>query len=297
VHQNNVAPCGDDGNSCTLDVCGGGVCTHPDGGTCEPNPDIYEAFSNMNNWNKFIRQSGGAASLVNVSGADDSAAVSLKLPGNPSYGSGDASGPGYASEIALKDQFLYGTFETRVRFSSCSSAEEVVDGIFTYFNNGTDWDGNGIADNSEIDIEFLCGTPNILWLTVYTDFEAFEPGRLRKLSNMIDMRTGAYTVLADWPPSVIAQGTIPGLATPDFPGAEFHTVGFDWREQHVQYYLKRGGEKIVLFTITDPSRIPRRSSEFLMNIWHANGHWTDGSAADYPANDATLLVDWVKIWR
>lgn len=296
-HANNANPCSDDGNTCTVDVCSAGVCTHPDSGTCEPDADIFETMSNLSNWSTYIRQSGGSATVVSTPQAEDGTAASLLLPGNPAFGSNDAAGPGFASEIALRDDFLYGTFETRVRFSSCSPSEEVVDGIFTYFNNGTDWNGNGISDNSEIDIEFLCGTPHILWLTVYTDFDSFEPGRLRKLSSMIDMRNGSYTVLADWPPTVIDQGTIPGLSIPGFPGSELYTVGFDWRENHVQYYMRRGGQKINLFTITDPSRIPRRTSEFLMNIWHANGHWTDGSAADYPANDSTMLVDWVKIWR
>lgn len=286
-----------DGNSCTLDTCRAGFCSHVDNGSCSPNADIEETFSNLSNWNQYIRSDGGSVTLTSNAQATDNAVASLKFPGNPSLGSGDAAGPGSATEIALRDEFLYGTFETRVRFSSCGPGEEVVDGIFTYFKDGSDWNGNGIADNSEIDIEFLCGTPHLLWLTVYTDFETFESGRLRKLSKMIDMRTGKYTVLVDWPPTVIEQGTIPGLSIPGFPGQDFYTVGFDWREGHVKYYMRHNGAKIALFDITDPSRVPHRAAEFLMNIWHSAGHWTDGSAADYPANDTNLLVDWVKIWR
>jgi hypothetical protein len=57
------------------------------------------------------------------------------------------------------------------------------------------------------------------------------------------------------------------------------------------------GQKLELFNITDPSRVPQRTAEFLMNIWHSAGHWTDGALADYPANDTSLVVDWLRIWR
>lgn len=33
-HANNTNPCADDGSSCTNDVCNGGLCTHPDNGSC-----------------------------------------------------------------------------------------------------------------------------------------------------------------------------------------------------------------------------------------------------------------------
>jgi beta-glucanase (GH16 family) len=195
------------------------------------------------------------------------------------------------------EAFTYGTFETRVRFATCSASEEVVNGIFTYFNDGSDQNGNGLADNSEIDIEFLCGTPNLLWLTTYTDFVDFVPGKLRKVSRKLDMRTGAFEDFTDWPPEVTNQGKIEGLSLPNFPSQEFYTLGIDWRADHVRYYIRLNGKEVDLFTIDDASRIPRRASQFLMNIWHANAHWTDGGAADYPAQNATMVVDSVSIWR
>ena len=65
----------------------------------------------------------------------------------------------------------------------------------------------------------------------------------------------------------------------------------------MRYYIVLGGRELDLFTIRDASRIPRRQAGFLMNVWHASSHWTDGSSADYPSSPATMLVDWVKIWR
>jgi hypothetical protein len=38
VFTNNTAPCADDGNPCTADVCGGGACTHVDNGSCGLGP-------------------------------------------------------------------------------------------------------------------------------------------------------------------------------------------------------------------------------------------------------------------
>lgn len=285
-----------DNNGCTNDVCSGGACSHPDNGTCSA-PAIDEPFKSLSQWDTAVRSPGGSASIISDAAADDGSALQLKLPGNAGLGPNDNAGPGFASEVIVKGPQLYGTYETRVRLSSCSAAEEVVDGIFTYFNDGSDQNGNGITDNSEIDIEYLCGTPSILWLTVYTDFSDFAPGKLRKLSRKVDMRTGRYETYVDWPPTTSEQGTIAGLAMPNFPGNDWYTLGFDWRADRVSYYVLVNGTKLELFRITDASRIPRRTSSFLMNIWHANAHWTDGAAADYPAGDASMVVDWAKIWR
>jgi hypothetical protein len=259
--------------------------------------DIVERFASLSSWTQHIRSPGGAITLSGHGASDDNRVAALSIPGRPDLGPNDWSSPDSASELEFHESFLYGKFETRVRFASCAAHEEVVNGLFTYFRGG-DQNGNGITDNSEIDIELLCGTPNVLWLTTYTDFDDFASGRLRKLSKKIDMRNGRYELYTDWPPTVTSSGTVPGVALPDFPDPnQFYTVGFEWRESVVRYYIRLDGREVDLFTITDASRIPRRSAGFLMNVWHANAHWTDGSSADYPSNPATLLVDWVKIWR
>jgi hypothetical protein len=259
--------------------------------------DIYDPFTSLARWSQFVRSPGGSLSIGSHGQSDDGSVASLSIPGRPDLGANDWASPGSASELVFNEQFLYGKFETRVRFASCAAHEEVVNGIFTYFRGG-DENENGITDNSEIDIELLCGTPNILWLTTYTDFDDFAPGRLRKLSKKIDMRTGAYEIYTDWPPASTGSGTVPGLALPGFPDPnQFYTVGFEWRAHSVRYYIRLNGKEVDLFVINDASRIPRRRSSFLMNIWHANSHWTNGAAADYPSNQSTMQVDWAKIWR
>jgi hypothetical protein len=268
-----------------------------DGDGDGPTADINESFANFDHWSREVRSPGGSLTLTSHVQAEDDRVAALTIPGRPDLGADDWASPDSASELVFDQSFLYGKFETRVRFSSCGTNEEVVDGIFTYFRGG-DENGNGITDNSEIDIEYLCGTPNLLWLTTYTDFDDFAPGRLRKLSRKVDMRTGAYEVYTDWPPTTTERGTIAGLSVPGFPDANtFYTVGFEWRADVVRYYIRLGGKEVDLFVIRDASRVPRRRAGFLLNTWHANAHWTNGAAADYPANAATMLVDSVKIWR
>ena len=89
-----------------------------------------------------------------------------------------------------------------------------------------------------------------------------------------------------------------GMWTIDaFPADAFYTMGFECRASFVRYYIRLNGKEVDLFTIDDPSRVPQRPGQYLLNIWHANGHWTNGQSADYPANDSSMTVDWVKIWR
>jgi hypothetical protein len=92
----------------------------------------------------------------------------------------DFQGPASAVEVESVATFHYGRYETSVRFASCAAAEEIVSGIFTYLNDGTDTNGNGIADNSEIDVELLCGEPYLLWLTIWTDYETSPTERFSR---------------------------------------------------------------------------------------------------------------------
>jgi hypothetical protein len=268
-----------------------------DGDVSGTPPDIEEQFTSLDDWSQNINSPEGGISIQEDARADDHSLASFVFPGNPQFGANDNTSPGYANELVLNDHsFHYGKFETRVRFSSCSNGEEVVDGIFTYAHGG-DQNNNGITDNSEIDIEYLCGTPEILWLTVYTDYDDFVQGGLRKLTRQVDMRTGKYTLLTDFPPEETESGTIDGLALPNFPGDTFYRVGFEWRATFVRYYIVLDGKEVDLFTIDQADRIPIEPAEFLINIWHTPEHWDGSGTADYPANDALMLLDWVKIWN
>ena len=263
------------------------------------NPDIYEPFTSLDAWHQEIRSQGGRVDIASHGAASDDSVAALLFPGNPDLGVYDHTSPGFATEIVYPERFSYGKFETRVRFGGCAEgAEEVVNGIFTYFNDGSDQDGDGLPDNSEIDIEQLCGTPEILWLTVYTDYRDFVAGGLKKRTRMVNMRTGSYLEFIDFPPAEGERGTIPGIAIPNFPANDtFYTVGFEWRQGSVRYYIVLDGEEKDLFLLDEPDTVPTRPAQFLINIWHAPDHWDGSGTGDYPASDSTMLVDSVKIWR
>jgi hypothetical protein len=262
-------------------------------------PDIYEPFTSLSAWDQAPRAPGASIDIVANAAADDDSVAALLFPGNPDLEANDRTSPGFATEIIYPESFNYGKFETRVRFGSCAEGgEEVVNGIFTYFNDGSDQDGDGLPDNSEIDIEQLCGTPELLWLTVYTDYRDFVAGGLKKRTRMVNMRTGSYLEFIDFPPEEGDRGTIEGLSIPSFPASDtFYTIGFEWRADSVRYYIVLNGVEKDLFVLDDPDTVPQRPAQFLMNIWHAPEHWDGSGVGDYPANDSTMLVDWVKIWR
>jgi hypothetical protein len=262
-------------------------------------PDIYEPFTSLSAWHEELRSDGASIDIATHTAADDGSVAALLFPGNPGLGTYDHTSPGFATELVYPERFAAGKFETRVRFGGCTEGqEEVVNGIFTYFNDGSDQDGDGLPDNSEIDIEQLCGTPELLWLTVYTDYRDFVAGGLKKRTRMVNMRTGSYLDFIDFPPVEGERGTIPGIAIANFPARDtFYTVGFEWRADSVRYYIRLDGEEKDLFVLDEPDTVPERPAQFLMNIWHAPEHWDGSGTGDYPANDSTMLVDWVKIWR
>jgi hypothetical protein len=246
-------------------------------------PDIYEPFTSLSAWHQELRSPGGRVDIASHPGADDSSVAALLFPGNPDLGVYDRTSPGFATEIVYPERFLYGKFETRVRFGGCREG---------------DHDGDGLPDNSEIDIEQLCGTPEILWLTVYTDYRDFVAGGLKKRTRMVNMRTGSYLNFTDFPPVEGERGTLPGIAIPSFPQSDtFYTVGFEWRQGFVRYYIVLDGEEKDLFVLDEPDTVPQRSAQFLINIWHAPDHWDGSGTGDYPAQDSIMLVDSVKIWR
>lgn len=269
-----------------------------DGSTnaCGRSADLYEPFTNLT-WSHELRGGTGSIVVQPDARACDGSVLAMTFPGNEAFGPKDGASPAFAKEITNGEWYSEGKFEVRARFAQCSRHEEVVSGIFTY-QHGGDTNQNGLTDNSEIDIEVLCGTPEIFWMTVYTDYEDFAQGKLRKFTRQLDLTTGSYVDLLDFPPQEVGKGVLEGVAIPNFATLEdFYTVGFEWRANFVRYYIVRDGREVDLFTITQADRIPKNPAQFRINIWHADGHWTNGQAADYPANDSTLLIDYVKIWR
>jgi hypothetical protein len=245
---------------------------------------------------------GATALTTGDAGASDNAVLALTVPGNAGFDSNSYVGPGAHAIEVVKDggSQLYGRYEFDVSFPSCGSDEELVSGLFTYFNDGSDEDGDGVNDNSEIDIEHLCGDPQILWLTVWTDYEESPTTAFRRTARAINMRTGDYreTELGNSSfGSAWSNGSLSGLSIDNFPvPGEYYTLGFEWTQNEVRYFIIEGGEELDLFTIAGSTYVPQRPAQLLLNLWHSSTQWWDNTTADYPKSTAVLRFDGVRVW-
>jgi hypothetical protein len=244
------------------------------------------------------QQGGTVERNLADSAASDGFVARLKLPGNPALGPADHVSPEFASELGTNASFSYGTYRMRVELGSCAAGEEAVNGLFTYFNDGTDHDGDGITDNSEIDIEVLCGTPRVAFLTVWTDYDG-ATDTFRKLTRAIDFSNGdLWDSPNDHEYGLDKVGNDPTLAQPTLldPG-HFVELGFEWHADRVRYFATIGGVEKTLWDLHDAAHVPHLPGAIMFNIWHPGEHWFGGGGApDYPAHDATLTVDWIKYW-
>lgn len=275
------------------------------GGTEADPPEFETSFSadaDLHVVTKSQLIPGATATRAADESAADGEVARLFIAGNPSLGSDDYAGPGaHAIELDFEHPAqLYGRYEMTVRFPECGAGEELVSGLFTYFNDGSDEDDDGIADNSEIDIEHLCGDPAYLWLTVWTDYESAPAEQFRRTSRLVNMRTGATQTTelggSSWG-GLSASAAIPGLALTDFPAANtYYRLGFEWRADSVRYFLIHEGVEIELWKLSGAEYVPQRPAEFLINLWHPDTHWSKAGDADFPANDAELRIDWLGIW-
>jgi hypothetical protein len=183
-----------------------------------------------------------------------------------------------------------------LQLASCAPSEEVVNGIFVY-DYGGDSNENGITDNSEIDIEILCGEPHIIYLTSWTDYD--DDGSFRKWSRAVDTRTGEYreSVTSGTYGLGPVLGVIEQARQPGFPRVdELYELGFDWQPDSIRFFIVLDGAEVTLWDFTDASLIPQQPARFMLNVWHPRSHWWAGGAAGYPANDATMRVDWFRYW-
>ena len=239
---------------------------------------------------------GGSVSFgaANPSAADN-AVAELIFKGNAALGPADKLTPDFATEIGTNQTFGYGTFRTRVQLAKCASSEELVNGVFTYFNDGKDHDGDGLIDNSEIDIEILCSDPSIISLTIWSVYTSDTAKQ--GVSRVIHTKTGAYEDTLNDTTS-LGSGTSPAFKLAGFPDpSAFYEMGFEWHATSLRYFIVVGGNEITLWTYTDAKYIPSLPAAFLFNVWHSTDWWNSQGTADYPANDAIMRVDWFRYWK
>jgi hypothetical protein len=219
----------------------------------------------------------------------------LVLAGDPALGPTDDVGPDGASELATQRTFSYGTFRQRVTLASCDAGEDAVNGLFLYANDGADHDGDGLVDNHEIDIEILCGTPTVVFLSSWTEYD--DTG-FKKLTREIDLATGAIAESVDDHSYDLApRGSDPSLVLPHAidPGG-YVELGWSWHAGALRYFLVDGDREVTLWDLHDAVHVPSRASSWIWNVWHPDVHWTDGAPADYPAHDAVLRLDRAAYW-
>ncbi len=231
--------------------------------------------------------------------ARDGEEVALVLPGMPGLGAADRAGPDLATQISTKQFVRYGTLRTRVRFATCQPGEEAVNAAFAFFNDGTDTNANGLADNPEIDFQVLCGRPSFIVLTVWKDFEKASDGteHFYKSSRAVDTSSGDLYDLAspsDYP--YARTGEDGRLALSGFPDPNvFYEIGFEWQHDSVRFFVVSGGTELTLWKMVDRAYVPVVPLQIMYNVWHSPTHWVpDRASASYPAADATLRVDWLE---
>ncbi|MDQ3233148.1 MAG: glycoside hydrolase family 16 protein [Pseudobdellovibrionaceae bacterium] len=246
---------------------------------------------------------GHAISNKNHAEASDGRVAHLILP------QGSAAGPTHGPNLeARSGTFLYGSFAARLKTPQCRTHKEGnIAGFFTYFNDGTDADTDGLADNSEIDFEWLCAEPESIYLTLWTDYDDASGGQQRVIRK-INLARGVieYTRLA-WGWGQENTKSLDGVeaqptsvtAIPGYDASQgFYEYGFDWSEDAVTWWMRdpKSQEKIILWDYRGPKeRLTQRSAHLLVNTWHSSTWAPEDTpdALEAPQTDLVMEVDWV----
>lgn len=254
----------------------------------------------------YVKLSGAsvAAGVANTA-ASDGKTAKLTFPGDPALGSSNRAGPGsYGTHLESEQGgklFKYGTYRARVKAAACATSDEgVVTGVFTYQNDGTDLNANGINDNSELDIEVLCAEPTVIYMTIWTDYT--DDNHFQKTTRKINLVTGKYSQTTagkegEW--GLGTKGTM-SFTLPDLNfTTQFVEMGFTWKADSVRYFLVKDGVEYELWSFTDASRklIPQNPGAFMVNLWHNSSHWHNDLPADYPTTEVNIEVDWFKYFE
>jgi hypothetical protein len=231
-------------------------------------------------------------------GAIDGMALKLQLDAYPE------SGPHGGAVIASNSLYRYGNFGTRMKTADCTGQDHpgVITGTFAYSYDHADANHNGVTDNDEIDIEFLCGQPDVVYLSIWTDYSETS-NDLREITRAINLRTGEVLsncyIVADGsgcqPPleGENSPASVPAIA--GFNSAtQFHTYSFNWQPDDVTFYATDdAGQRIVLWDYRGPaSRIPGNPAFFMQNVQYTRT-WNplNGPSHNQPTADTSAYID------
>jgi hypothetical protein len=238
---------------------------------------------------------------VSDSGATDGKVVQLTLPAFAN--ASPNGGPNLQSPTLYK----FGTYEARYKAADCSAQPSTgaISGFFTYVNDGTDTNGNGIADNSEIDFEILCAEPNVIWLTQWTDFQS-SPLAMKRIYRELDLASGTIRQTCYSEGYGTCTQDLTGSATEGSPstltplpgfnsGKAYYTYGFTWLTNRVTWYIinPANNQKIILWDYAGPTtRITQRAAYYMFNLWHTNNWSPPGMGATAAPNPAlNMYID------
>ncbi len=244
------------------------------------------------------------ASGVSDAAAGDGRKVQLTLPAFP------ASSPNGGPNLQSPSLYGFGTYEARMKAADCSSQPTagVITGFFTYLNDGTDQDGNGVKDNSEIDFEILCAEPNVLWLTQWTDFQE-SPLAMKRIYRELDLATGTIRRTCYSEGYGVCTQDLTGSATEGQPSTitpiagfnsatAYYTYGWMWESTRLTWYIinPANSQKIILWDYRGPtSRITQRQAYYMFNVWHTNNWSPPGMGATAQPNTPRYLhLDWAS---
>jgi hypothetical protein len=228
-----------------------------------------------------------AFGVTNAAASDSQVATLTRTGGQATIGTGGAV------EIVSNRSFSFGTFRFRLSLAACASTEEVVNGPFAYFNDGSKAP-DGLVINREVDIEILCGEPWLINLTIWTEYT--DDTHMKNQSRVVDTKNGKVLVFAnDQSGTVTSTEDHPELLVPGWPAAgTFYEMGWTWAPDHLRYFMSINGADVTLWDATDATRIPQAPMEQHFNIWAPGIHWSTGANASPPAKDATLTLDWFR---
>lgn len=244
-----------------------------------------------------------ATSNVTDALASDGRALQLIL------GKNAQPSPSGGAEVGTNAPALYGTFSSRLRTADCTGQPNagVVTGLFTYFNDDTDTTGDGIADNSEIDFEWLCAEPQTLYLTMWTDYRDSDAAQ-KRVSRAINLATGTvlhtcyYTEFGDCTQTLSGVQSTPSTIAPLSgydSAARYYEYGFDWTAERVVWWMINpvDSQRIILWDYQGPAaRITHVSADFLTNVWHSSDWPPEGnpSATASPSKAVSAWIDWTR---
>ena len=243
--------------------------------------------------------------VVPMADANDGKALQLQLRARPGIG------PRQGVEIASNNPgFRYGRFSTRMKTANCTGQKRagVVTGVLTYSPDDSDANGNGLPDNHEIDIEVLCGQPEVVWMSLWTDYDELTDTP-RRISRAVNLRAGTViyncyllTWLGRCEPLLPGENSPTALTpVPGFNSAtQFHSYTFDWQPNRVRFCLTDAqGRRILLWDYEGPaSRIPQKPSMFLQNVWHTRT-WNpfNGPSRNQPKRVTSAYLDSTTVPR